>query len=69
MTARPASTRSSRPASIRPMRAYLALAMLLPIAAVFALRPQMLFGRYLRVVRRMRVPEDPGERIASYPLA
>lgn len=45
------------------------LALVLSATAAFAARPRLLLGWYLREVRRMPVAEDPGEVVASYPLA
>jgi hypothetical protein len=30
---------------------------------------RLLLGWYLREIRRMEIPEDPGEAIVTYPLA
>ena len=34
-----------------------------------ALGPRVLLSWYLRAVRGMKVPEDPGDKIVTYPLA
>lgn len=46
----------------------LAIALLLA-AGLLAAAPRLLFGWYLREVRRMKVPEARDEAIATYPLA
>lgn len=38
-------------------------------AGLFAAAPRLLFRWYLREVRRLEVPQEPGEAVATYPFS
>ena len=38
-------------------------------AGLLAAAPRLLFRWYLREVRRLDVPQEPGEAVATYPFA
>lgn len=44
-------------------------AQILGIGGPIAIVSRLLLGWYLREVRRLKIPEDPGEAIVTYPLA
>lgn len=40
-----------------------------PIGALVVFGPGLLLGWYLREIRRVKIAEEPGEAIVTYPLA
>jgi hypothetical protein len=36
---------------------------------LLAIAPRLLFRWYLREVRRLQIPQDPGDAIVTYPFA
>jgi hypothetical protein len=39
------------------------------MAGLLAVTPRLLFRWYLREVRRLQIPQDPGDAIVTYPFA
>jgi hypothetical protein len=45
------------------------LAACIGAAGLLAVAPKLLFRWYLREVRKLQIPRDPGDAIATYPFA
>jgi hypothetical protein len=45
------------------------LCAIIAAAAFLVVAPRLLFRWYLREVRRLEIPQDPGEAIVTYPFA